>query len=132
MAEHRNAELVRRAYEAFQRGDLDALRNYVTPDIKYHVPGRNQTAGDFDGVDAVLDSFRRVAELSGGSYRVELHEVLANDEHVVALARQSASHGGKSLDDIYSHVFHFRDDKISESWVLFYDPYQTDEFFGQG
>jgi ketosteroid isomerase-like protein len=132
MAEHRNAELVRRAYEAFQRGDLDALRNYVTPDIKYHVPGRNQTAGDFQGVNAVLDSFRRVAELSGGSYRVELHEVLANGQHVVALARQFASHGGKSLDDIYSHVFHFQDDKISESWVLFYDPYQNDEFFGPG
>jgi uncharacterized protein len=131
MAEHRNAELVRRAYEAFQRGDLEALRNYVTPDIKYHIPGRNQVAGDFEGVDAVLEVFRRVAELSGGSYRVELHDVLADDEHVVALAHQSASHGGKSLDDIYAHVFHVRYDKISESWLLFYDPYQGDEFFGQ-
>jgi uncharacterized protein len=132
MAEHRNAELVRRAYEAFQRGDLDALRDYVAPDIKYHVPGRNQVAGDFEGVDAVLDLFRRVAELSGGTYRVELHDILSNDEHVVALARQSASNAGKSLDDIYSQVFHFRYDKISEAWVLFYDPYQGDEFFGQG
>lgn len=132
MAEHPNAQLVRRAYDAFQRGDLDGLRrDFFAADIKYHVPGRSQLAGDLEGADAVLDLFRKLFELTDGSYRVELHDVLATDEHAVALGRQFASRPGTSLEDIYCQVFHVRDGKLSEVWFFPYDPYQGDEFFGQ-
>src|SRR5262245_1513886 len=105
MAEHPNAQLIRRAYDAFQRGDLEGLRtDFFAADINYHVPGRNQLSGDLEGPDAVVELFRKVFELTDGSYRVELHDVLATDEHVVALGRQFASRAGTSIEDIYCQV----------------------------
>ena len=38
---HPNEDLMREAFAAFGRGDLDTLqRQYLAEDIRYHVPGR--------------------------------------------------------------------------------------------
>lgn len=83
---HPNEDLVREAFAAFGRGDLDALRNqYLEADVRFHVPGRSPVAGDHEGVDQVLALFGKFFELSGGTLRLETHDVVANDEHAVAL-----------------------------------------------
>jgi uncharacterized protein len=52
-------------------------------------------SGDYEGRDATLASFEKEFELSGGTYTVEVHDVLANDNHTVALfaPRHSATPG---------------------------------------
>src|SRR5579859_7579710 len=53
---HPNEDLVREAFAAFGRGDLEALqRQYFTEDILYHFPGRSPLAGDYQGVAQVLE-----------------------------------------------------------------------------
>ena len=53
---HPNETLVREAFEAFGRGDLDTMqKQYWTEDIRFHVLGRGPLAGDFDGSAAVLE-----------------------------------------------------------------------------
>jgi len=45
---HPNEQRFRDGYAAFQRGDLDALRNdFFTEDIVWHSPGRDPLSGDF-------------------------------------------------------------------------------------
>ncbi|HEX6493738.1 MAG TPA: hypothetical protein VF112_09515 [Candidatus Dormibacteraeota bacterium] len=39
-----------------------------------------------------------------GTFKVEVHDILANDEHAVALAVVSGQRQGKSLSDRYTHV----------------------------
>jgi ketosteroid isomerase-like protein len=121
---------VRRGYEAFQTGDLDLLRNELfDPDIVWHSPGRNILSGDYRGADAVIASFVRQFEETGGTFKVELHDVLGSDDHAVALGTASGERNGKSMSEPYAHVFHFRDGRIIEAWILDFDPYKTDEFF---
>jgi ketosteroid isomerase-like protein len=125
-----NIASLRKGYEAFQSGNLDLLRDELfAKDIVWHVPGRNPTAGDFRGVDAVIASFVKNFELTGGTFKVELHDVLGSDDHAVALATVSAQRNGKSISEPYSHVCHFRDGKVSEAWILNYDLYKVDDFF---
>jgi uncharacterized protein len=63
---HPNEVLVREAFAAFGRGDMDALRSqYFAEDIRWHTPGRSPLAGDYEGVAQVLEAFGRVFELSG-------------------------------------------------------------------
>lgn len=50
--------LVERGYDAFQTGDMDALRSLFTSDIAWH--SRSQGAGHFHGVDAVIAEFGRL------------------------------------------------------------------------
>lgn len=127
---HPNEVRFRGGYEAFQTGNLDALREeYFTPDIVWHSPGRGPLAGDYKGMDEVLGSFAKTFELTAGTFSVELHDVLANDEHGVALATVRGERNGKKLEDNYTHVVHFRDGKVAESWILQWDLYAADEFF---
>ena len=80
---HPNEELARRGYDAFSNGDIDALRPVVADNTIFHEPGRNPVAGDDQGIDQMLGFFGTVAERSGGTFRVTVHDVAANDEHAV-------------------------------------------------
>jgi ketosteroid isomerase-like protein len=127
---HPNEDLVREGFAAFGRGDMDALRKQIfAEDIRYHVPGRSPLAGDYEGIEQVLQLFARLFELSGGTFSAELHDVLANDEHAVALTTVRAERAGKQLTDNQVLTFHIRDGKASEAWVQATDQYAGDEFW---
>jgi uncharacterized protein len=127
---HPDEEVVRRGYDAFSRGDMQALRELFDPDVVWHSPGRSQLAGDYRGVDAVLGFFGRTMELTGGTFRVEVHDVVANDEHVVGLHAVTAEREGKRLQDSNTLVVHVRDGRTSEVWQFWADQYAADAFFG--
>lgn len=127
---HPNEDRFRAGYAAFSSGDMEALRNqFFTEDIVWHASGRNPLSGDYKGVDDVLGMFAKSFELSGGTLSVELHDVLANDEHAVALGVARGEREGKTLEDKYAHVVHLRDGKVSESWIHSGDQYAIDEFW---
>src|SRR5947207_802839 len=130
MSAFENAEVVRRGYEAFARGDMGRLRELFAPDIRWHVNGRNRQAGTFEGIDAVLGSFGQLAAESGGTFGVDIHDMLASEDHVVVLARLSAQRGGELLEGNYCHVFHVRGDRVTEAWIVNEDPYAGDRFWG--
>jgi ketosteroid isomerase-like protein len=130
MSAHSNAAAMRKGYEAFSRGDMDALRNELfSPDIVWRQGGRNQTAGEYRGPDEVIGLFGKLFQLTDGTFRVEVHDMLASEEHVVVLAQVHAERAGNKLQHgQYSHVCHFRDDKLSEAWIVNVDQYEVDEF----
>lgn len=127
---HPNEELARRGYEAFGKGDMDTLNELFADDIVWHVPGRNALAGDYRGKDEVIGLFGKTAEISGGTFKLEIHDLLANDEHVVALVRATGQREGSSLDDNAVQVLHVKDGKVTESWFHPGDLYANDGFFG--
>ena len=126
---HPNEDLIRRGYDAFTRGDMDTLRELFHPDIVWHAPGRSQLAGDHQGVDAVLGYFGRTMELTGGNFGVEVHDVVANDEHGVGLNSVHAERAGRTLEDNNTLVFHVRDGKVTEVWQYWADQYAADDLF---
>ena len=127
---HPNEDLVREAYAAFGRGDMDALRDkFFTQDVRYHVTDRSLLAGDYEGVDQVLQFFARIFEISGGTFSFELHDVLANDEHAVALVTVRGERAGKQLNDNMVQISHLRDGKAYEVWNQATDQYAQDEFW---
>ncbi|SRR6266567_2696138 len=124
---HPNADIVRRGYAAFAAGDMGTLRELFAPEIVWHNPGRNPLAGDYHGVDDVLGFFGRLAEETQGTLRLHLHDVLANDAHVVALVETHAERGGRAVDSNDTHVFHLTSGRVTEFWALSGDPYANDE-----
>jgi ketosteroid isomerase-like protein len=129
MSASEDAAAVRRGYEAFARADMAALQELFAPDIRWHVNGRNRTAGTFEGVASVLGTFGRLAADTGGTFRVEVHDLMASDDHVVVLARASADRQGRHFEGNYAHVFHLSGGKVTEAWIVNEDPYASDEFW---
>lgn len=97
MPEHPNAELSRRAFEAFRR-DPFALARLIHEEAVWRVPGRNAMAGEYRGRKAIFAFLRRTGELTDGTYRAELRWVVADDERAVALYRACGSRNGRTLD----------------------------------
>jgi uncharacterized protein len=126
---HPNEELVRRGYDAFGRGDMDTLRELFDLGIVWHFPGRSPLAGDHRGTDAVLGFFARTMELTAGTFRAELHDVMADDRHSVGMHLATGEREGRRLEDREVLVFHVRDGKVVEVWQYIADQYAYDEFF---
>jgi len=127
---HPNEDLVRRGYAAFASGDMATLDALFADDIVWHVGGRGALSGDYAGKAAVLGYFGQLGQETGGTFRIEIHDVLANDEHAVALTTASAERQGKSLPESPGvQVFHVRDGRVTESWFHSGDQYASDEFF---
>jgi uncharacterized protein len=128
---HPNEDLVRRAFDAFAKGDVDTLRELTDQDAVWHTPGRNLVSGYYRGQDEILGFFARLVELTGGTFRAELHDVVANDEHAVAIYVTRGEREGRTLENRTVLVSHVRNGKFTESWLMSDDQYAADEFFSQ-
>jgi uncharacterized protein len=126
---HPNEDLFRKGYELFLGGDLTALMDLMADDVVWHVGGDNPLSGDYRGKDEVMGLFGQFFERSGGTLRIEIHDVLANDEHGVALTRTTAERDGKSIDTRSAHIVHFSDGKVVESWQFSEDTGAMDTFW---
>jgi ketosteroid isomerase-like protein len=115
VAEHPHAQLIRKGYDAFSRGDMDTLRSMMANDATQHVPGTHPLSGDFKGVDSILDYYRRLSEETNGTFRVELRNVLVDGRgHAISLHHFTAERGGKRIDETGGIVFRIVGDKITD------------------
>jgi len=107
------------------------LRNkFFAEDVRYHVSGRSPLSGVYDGVDQVLGLFIHLFELSGGTLSLELHDVLANDEHAVLLYAISAERDGKQLHRNEVTIAHIGPDgRVTEAWLQSSDQHAVDQFW---
>jgi ketosteroid isomerase-like protein len=126
---HKNEELLRSVYEAFTRGDMDAVLASCTDDVVFHVPGRSQVAGDHKGREGFMQMVGKVMQLTGGTFREEPHDILANDEHGVALLKHSLERDGRKFAYYTVHVWQIRDGKFTEWWEHPGDPIAFDEAY---
>jgi ketosteroid isomerase-like protein len=124
-------ELVREFHERQGRfyagGDTEPLRELLTDDVVWHVPGRSPIAGDHEGIEAVTDYFERRRELARATFRVHVREVLASDDLVFQLAGGTAELGGSEVQWETVGVFRTRDGKIAEGRLVPFDQYLFDE-----
>lgn len=129
MAEHPNLALFRSIYTAFTAGDMDTLATFFAEEVVWHSPGEHPLAGTYEGRAATFASFAEEFERSSGTYSVEVHEVLANNEHIVAFLHATADHEGKHLDQSYAIVFQLRDGKVQAAWEIWKDQPSVDDFW---
>jgi hypothetical protein len=85
-----NAAIMRRAYEAFNRGDMNTLIELFDESAVWHLPGRSSMANDYQGRDATLAYFGRIGQETGGTFQAELQHLLADDDdRVVGIQRST-------------------------------------------
>lgn len=125
-----DAKTLRAAYDAFGRGDLEAVAKAFSPDIVWHEGGASSVSGTYKGRDAVFGFFGRLFELSDGTFSVTLHDLAVSDAHLVALAELKGTRNGKNLTWNEAHVWHFAGGVATEFWNAPTDGAKVDEFWG--
>lgn len=112
--------------EFYAGGSDEALRELLPADIEWHVPGENQIAGDYRGIDAVLDYFRRRREIASLTFKLHPGEVLTGEhDHVAVLTDGTAVVGGEERRWSTVGLYRFRDDRVAVCWLL---PLDAQEF----
>ena len=130
MTTDENAAILRRAYAAFNSGDMDTLIEVFDEGIVWHLPGRSAMANDYEGRDATLAYFGQLAQETGGTFRAELLSALPDDEdRVVGIQRSSADRNGRHLDVGNCIVFELKDGRVTDGREHFEDLYAWDEFW---
>ena len=128
MAEHPNAVLCRKGFAAFAGGDMATLNELFADDIVWHSSGRSFLAGDFVGKEAVFGNFARLAQETD-SFKQEIHTILADDEHAIALVTATPSRAGRTAAMRQHITFHIAGGKVQEVWLSSFDQYAADEFW---
>jgi ketosteroid isomerase-like protein len=77
----------------------------------------------------VRQVYARLADPARGTTRTELRDVLASDEHAVALMTVHSERAGKQLTHDTVAVYRIRNGKIAEVWSYSADQYALDEFW---
>ena len=126
-----NLENMKQGYKDFAEGNLDAIRDRFSPDIIFHVPGNNQVSGDYKGVDDVFGFFGKLIEGTNGTFKIDPHDFLANEDHGVAIVTTSGERDGKSLSMKTVHVWNVdAEGKLTENWTFVEDQATADDFWG--
>ena len=124
-----NAELLQRGYDAFSEGDVSTALSIMATDITWHVPGRSPLSGDYKGHDDVLGFFGKCMELSAGTIRIDVDQILSEGERAVALCTVSARRNGRSWSSPEIHVWRVVDGKAVDFHEFQGDQQTEDEFW---
>jgi uncharacterized protein len=97
----------------------------VVDDVEWHEIGRPDPVR---GKDALARLFSGPRE-PDSELISEIHDVVANDDHAVALVQATVRRGTRSLDYRTAEIFHVRDGKITARWAFSDDTAAINEFF---
>jgi|SRR5205085_2536130 len=128
--EHSNAAAYRRTADAFRARDSETLAQLIADDVIWHVPGDSPLAGDIGGIEELFRWFERLHQVTKGTFGLREHDVLANDDHVVALSDMSSERAGRRISVNVVSVMHFRDGRQLERWFHPSDPAAWDALLG--
>ena len=129
MVQHPNARLVERGYRSFATGELGVLREFMADGVVWHEPGRSPLGRDYKGPEGVLELLHQLRERSGGTFKVEFVDLLANSERVFAIQEETARRGEFELDMSSAVEFEIHQGKVTEVTVYHDDTYHFDEFW---
>lgn len=129
MTEHSNTRLAATLVDAFSRGDLDTVAGFFSPDAVWDLPGHSSIAGTYKGPQEIVGFLAKAYELSGGTLRVEVIDILGSDWGAVQVQHVTADHNGRHLDCVEILAHHIVDGVIISTHHR-PDQYAIDAFFG--
>ncbi len=124
MGEHPNVAAYRAAASAFSEGDAEAFGSMLAEDVDWHTIGGETISGR----EAVSGS---MSGLEGVEFEVDVHDVVGNDEHLVALMEVRVKAGDQKLDYRTAEIMHVSDGLVTERWAFSDDTQAIVEFFSR-
>jgi ketosteroid isomerase-like protein len=124
---------VREGVSDFNRGTDDAKTlEQFADDVTFVVPGRSALAGTYKGRDNLARFFAGLHEMSGGTFKADVEEILPGEERMVLFMRFTAERDGENLDVVMAG---FHDDHGPDGWrkasFLVDDQAAFDRFFAK-
>ena len=96
----------------------EELRQQLTDDIEWHVPGRNAIAGTYWGIDQMMAYFARRRELAALTFKMHPGEIFTGDgDYVASLTDGTAIIGGIERRWSTVGLYRFPEDRVTACWL---------------
>jgi ketosteroid isomerase-like protein len=119
-----NVEVVRRAFAAFNRGDLDAALKRMHPDIEWQTHDAFPDAGTYRGREGVREFWQTWRDTFRG-FRLHLEECVPVGEHCVLAAFRVSGEGAGSGVGVESPAV-FQLGEIRDGQVIWVGMFSTE------
>jgi uncharacterized protein len=106
-----NVDIARSAYEAFGRGDLEALGEMLAEDGTWLTSDELPLGGETHGRDTILGNFAQIPNY-WSSFSVEPEEFIDGGEWVVVRGTQRAGNDSGSFESPFAHLIKIEGGKI--------------------
>src|SRR5437762_2601450 len=110
---HPNETRLRELYATFATGNLPGFLEGCTEDVTFTAPGNTPGSGTFTKAE-FTGWIVGVLGPTGGSFREDVLDVFANDDHGLVLLRHEFDRDGKHHEYRTAHICELRDGKISK------------------
>jgi ketosteroid isomerase-like protein len=107
-----NVDTARSAYEAFGRGDLEALKGMLSEDGTWYTSEELPLGGETRGRDAIIGDFAQIPNY-WSSFSVEPEEFIDAGDWVVVRGTQKAGNDSGSFEAPFAHLMKFADGMIT-------------------
>jgi ketosteroid isomerase-like protein len=111
-----NVDVVQGAWDAFGRGDIDAVLETIAPSAETRVPESLPWGGTYTGPEGFQDFLAKL-DASFEVFSATPEKVLgADDNHVVVLAKtKGRTKGGGTFEGTTIWIYQLRDGKIADA-----------------
>lgn len=128
----KRVEVAVRFLDAFLAWDFDTLASLIAEDAFWGVSGSSLLAGSYRGRDEVVGLFRKIEQLSGGSFRPlrpDSRDFLESPSHVAILDLFLAERDGKALRSHEAWVIELEDGLVKAGFHYLEDGRAFDDFW---
>lgn len=125
MTDHPSAARYRQMSAALAAGDVSDFGGALADDVVWWEIGSPEPVR---GRDAVMERFSFVSDLNVSA---DLHDVVANDDHLIALLNVTATRGDETFNYQTAEIMHLNaDGQVAERWAFSSDTQAIISFFG--
>lgn len=119
-------QLHRAQNEFYAGGQPGSLRQLLSADITWTIPGRSPIAGTYRGLGEVLDYFSRRRDLAAGTFRITRRDVLVGEGNRIA----ALTDGTATIGSAWQHwstvgLYDIDGWQVAACWLL---PLDADAF----
>ncbi len=123
---HPNALALEAFYSHFSKSDFQSAVAACSEKLTFQIAGKSKLAGKFTQANFISDFAMKLGELSGGTFKFEVHDILASDLHGTVLASAKVTRKGETIEYRTVHVWRFDGSKPMAGYEYPRDLYQYD------
>ena len=124
--QHANVKILEQLYANFAKGDMGAVLAACAENVTFQIAGKSRIAGKYTKENFASQFVTKLKELSSGTFKLEVHDILANDRHAVALVSEFVTRNGEEVQMRMAHVWRMEHGKPVAWYAYPRDLYQFD------
>jgi len=124
-----NEQIVKKLYDAQSRAAFEEYFSLLSDDVVYYAAGDCLVSGVHKGKEKLKEIGMITFKETGGTHRVHLKSIIANDSYVAVVDTWKASRKGRDIEMDNLLVYKLECDKILEIREFIGDVKEHDDFW---